>query len=63
MARPEIREQNPAAGDVWTWTAIDADSKLMLSWLVASRDLPSAKEFMVDVAGRLAHRVQLTTDA
>jgi IS1 family transposase len=60
---PEIREKNPDAGDVWTWTAIDADTKLMLSWLVASRDLPSAKAFMQDVAGRLANRVQLTTDA
>jgi hypothetical protein len=47
---PEIREKNPAAGDVWTWTAIDADTKLMLSWLVGSRDLPSAKQFMGDVA-------------
>src|SRR5882762_5640739 len=37
----DIREKNPAAGDVWTWTAIDADSKLVMSWLVASRDLPS----------------------
>jgi IS1 family transposase len=60
---PEIREKNPDAGDVWTWTAIDADTKLILSWLVASRDLPSAKAFMQDVAGRLANRVQLTTDA
>lgn len=60
---PEIREANPAAGDVWTWTAIDADTKLVLSWLVASRDLPSAKAFMADVASRLASRVQLTTDA
>src|SRR5262245_33550937 len=60
---PEIRETNPAAGDVWTWTAIDADTKLVLSWLVASRDLPSAKAFMADVASRLANRVQLTTDA
>jgi IS1 family transposase len=59
----EIREKNPEAGDVWTWTAIDADTKLMLSWLVASRDLPSAKAFMQDVASRLANRVQLTTDA
>jgi hypothetical protein len=38
--------RDPDAGDVWTWTAIDADTKLMLSWLVGSRDLPSAKAFM-----------------
>jgi IS1 family transposase len=60
---PEIREKHPEAGDVWTWTAIDADTKLCVSWLVASRDLESAKEFMQDVATRLANRVQLTTDA
>lgn len=49
-------------GDVWTWTAIDADSKLCVSWLVGSRDSGVATEFMQDVAGRLANRVQLTTD-
>ena len=59
----EIAEKNPAAGDVWTWTAMDADSKLMVSWLVGSRDLPTATVFMQDVASRLANRVQLTTDA
>lgn len=46
-----------------TWTAIDADTKLIASWLVGSRDAGSAYEFMQDVAGRLRHRVQLTTDA
>lgn len=49
-------------GDVWTWTALDADSKLMVSWLVGPRDAGSAHEFMQDVASRLASRVQLTTD-
>lgn len=49
-------------GDVWTWTAIDADSKLVLSWLVGVRDSEYAKAFIEDVAGRLANRVQLTTD-
>ncbi len=49
-------------GDVWTWTAIDADSKLIVSWLVGRRDLAAAYDFMHDVADRLAHRVQLTTD-
>ncbi len=50
------------AGDVWTWTAIDADSKLIVSWLVGGRDAYSANEFMKDVSSRLANRVQLTTD-
>jgi IS1 family transposase len=53
---------HPEAGDVWTWTAIDADSKLVLSWLVAGRDGGSAFTFMQDVASRLKHCVQLTTD-
>ncbi|HEY1858357.1 IS1 family transposase [Acidocella sp.] len=50
------------AGDVWTWTALDADSKLVISYLVANRDAPSAYAFMADLAGRLASQVQLTTD-
>lgn len=49
-------------GDVWTWTAIDADSKLIVSWLVADRSPPAARDFMHDVAARLKKRVQLTTD-
>jgi IS1 family transposase len=49
-------------GDCWTWTAIDADSKLMVSWLVGQRTQACAYDFMHDVAARLAHRVQLTTD-
>jgi len=49
-------------GDVWTWTAIDADSKLIVSRLVGGRDAGYAHEFMTYVAARLANRVQLTTD-
>jgi IS1 family transposase len=49
-------------GDVWTFTAIDADTKLVPSWLVGPRDVGTATEFMRDLAGRLASRVQLTTD-
>lgn len=48
--------------DVWTFTAIDADTKLMPSFLVGSRDAGCATEFMQDLAGRLVNRVQLTTD-
>jgi len=50
------------AGDVWTWTALDADSKLIVSYMVGGRDAGYANEFMQDVARRLANRVQLTTD-
>jgi IS1 family transposase len=49
-------------GSVWTWTALDADTKLIVSWMVGTRDGQSAYEFMKDLAGRLANRVQLTTD-
>ena len=50
------------AGDTWTWTAIDADSKLLISWLVGGRDSGYAYAFMKDLRDRLANRVQLTTD-
>jgi IS1 family transposase len=51
-----------SAGDVWTWVGMDADSKLVISWYVGSRDADSANDFMQDLALRLANRVQLTTD-
>jgi IS1 family transposase len=50
------------ADDVWTFTAIDADTKLVISWLVGRRDAGCAAEFLQDVAGRLKSRIQLTTD-
>lgn len=50
------------AGDVWTWTAIDAESKLIVSYLVGGRDAGYATEFMYDLVERLSNRVQLTTD-
>jgi IS1 family transposase len=50
------------AGDIWTWTAICADTKLVPSWLVGGRDAGYAHEFMTDLATRLANRVQLTSD-
>ena len=50
------------AGDAWTWTAIDADSKLIVSYLIGGRHAEAAQDFMHDVADRLANRVQLTTD-
>lgn len=49
-------------GDVWTWVAMDADSKLVVCWNVGGRNAVHAQQFMYDVASRLANRVQLTTD-
>jgi IS1 family transposase len=49
-------------GDVWTWTGLDADTKLCVSYLVGGRDLGWAKEFMQDCASRIRNRVQITTD-
>jgi IS1 family transposase len=59
---PEEKRGEFGVGDVWTWTAIDSDSKLIVSYMVGSRDAGYAHEFMRDVAGRLANKVQLTTD-
>lgn len=50
------------AGNVWTWTALDSDSKMILSWMVGSRDAETANMFMDDLAQRLANPIQLTTD-
>jgi IS1 family transposase len=50
------------AGDVWTWTALDSDTKLILTWNVGGRDAEYALALMDDLRGRLANRVQLTTD-
>ena len=49
-------------GDIWTWTAICADTKIVPSWLVGSRDADAAQAFMQDLASRLAGRIQLTSD-
>lgn len=50
------------AGDTWTWTGLDADTKLIVSWFVGGRDGDYAKLFINDLAARLANRVQLTSD-
>ena len=50
------------AGDVWTWTAIDADTKLIAAWTVGDRSSATAKPFIQNLASRLSNRVQLTTD-
>jgi IS1 family transposase len=49
-------------GDVWTWVAMDADTKLVPCWRVGDRNAWNAQHFMYDLAARLTHRVQLTTD-
>jgi IS1 family transposase len=55
-------QMEAGCGDVWTWTALDADSKLMISWLVGQRGAAWARSFMEDVASRVATRIQITTD-
>ena len=50
------------AGDVWTWTALDADSKLIISYLCGGRDAKWAYMFMEDLASRVSSRIQITTD-
>ena len=59
---PTMKNAVDGAGDTWTWTALDSDSKLIVSWLVGGRDGEYALAFMDDVKDRLANRVQLTTD-
>jgi IS1 family transposase len=59
---PEEMKGKLGVGDVWTWTAIDADTKLIASYLVGDRTAIYARKFVDDLASRLAHRVQLTTD-
>ena len=59
---PEDKIGVKGYGDVWTWVAIDADTKLVPSWVMGLRDIEHANEFMMDLAPRLANRIQLTTD-
>jgi len=59
----EIREASPfVVGSIWTWTAICADSKLMVSWLVGQRNEACAAEFINDLASRIVGKIQMTTD-
>ena len=57
-----MEQVKAGAGSVWTWTAIDADSKLIISYTLGDRGAETAKVFMQDVALRIANRIQLTTD-
>lgn len=60
---PKAHRGEYGYGDVWTWTAICADTKLVPTWLVGERTAFDAEVFMRDLASRLPHRVQLTTDS
>lgn len=59
---PEEYKGKLGFGDVWTWVALDADTKLIPAYLVGNRSASYARKFIDDLASRLAHRVQLTTD-
>lgn len=59
---PEELKGQFGYGDVWTWTALCADTKLVCSWMVGNRDADTANVFISDLASRLSSRVQLTTD-
>jgi IS1 family transposase len=59
---PEIKKREEHAGDVWTWVAMDADTKLICSWLVGGRGMWEAMQFVNDLASRMANRIQLTSD-
>lgn len=60
--KPEHLENGNYTGDVWTWAAIDADSKLIPCWELGQRDAGTATHFVANLAGRLADRIQLTSD-
>ena len=59
---PEDKQGRYGYGDVWTWIAIDADTKLVPSWLIGLRNAGDAFRLMRDLQARLANRVQMTTD-
>jgi IS1 family transposase len=59
---PDSMRGQPGIGSIWTWTAMCADTKLMVSWQLGARDAANAQAFISDLASRLANRVQLTTD-
>lgn len=59
---PPMRKGQLGYGDIYTWTAMDADTKLMASWLVGRRDAETGKRFIDDLASRMANRIQLTSD-
>ena len=61
-SKTAIKMEREDVGDVWTWTALDADNKLIISYMVGNRDIDSAKALIEDLRSRLDVRVQLTSD-
>src|SRR5207245_8551509 len=59
---PERKKMEQGWGDCWTWVALDADTKLVPCWAIGNRTVSTAVYFLRDLASRLAHRVQLSTD-
>ena len=59
---PDCKRAPREAGDVWTWVAIDADTKLVPSWRIGDRTAATAADFVQDLRSRLTHRVQITSD-
>lgn len=59
---PASMKNKPGVGSVWTWTALDKDTKIMASFHVGGRGADCAREFMLDLAGRVTNRIQLSTD-
>jgi IS1 family transposase len=59
---PRTKVGPDKSGDIWTWTALDSDSKMILTWFVGDRTPHSAREFMRDLATRIKGEFQLTTD-
>lgn len=59
---PDAKRGEPGVGDVWTWVALDSDTKLVPTYRIGGRDLNEAAAFMTDLAARLRNRVQITTD-
>lgn len=60
--RPAHLKDKPGFGSIWTWTALDADSKLMISWVVSDRSQEAADAIMADLKSRIMNRIQLNSD-
>ena len=58
----KVKAREPMAGDIWLWTALDADTKLVPAWCIGNRDADAAEAFIRDLASRLSNRIQLTSD-
>lgn len=59
---PDDMRGAPGVGSIWTWTAMDADTKLLISWRLGARDAANAHHFIRDIRDRVAGRTQITTD-